>query len=191
MKNQATKSHSKVWGIFILALCINILAAGAYSFIYFKIQQNSKHFAELSDEIDLLEAKKKNLKSVKNDIFETTALRDEIDNHFIPKDGVVNFLNSIQALGAKTNLKLEVGSVSVEPLSPVSEIFENVNVKMNFSGKWPNVYRFLAVTELMPFKVTVDEAGLDKVSGAVPDDKKIRVEDTWKGTLNIGVLKIK
>jgi len=187
-------AKSKTWKVFFIALCLNLILVSAYSYIFIKVGQKNQNIAELTSAIEALTAEKENIKSIKETISETAPLRQQIDGYFIAKDGVVQFLNSIQSLGAGNQLGLKVLSVSVGPAPITPDIFELVNVGVEVSGSWSDVYRFAALVELLPFKVYLGRVDLEKVSSGalVADSKSAKLPvPPWKGTLDMGILKLK
>lgn len=172
--------------VFFTVLCANLLMVSIYSYIFIEIRQKNQLIIETSSAIETLTAQKESLKSVEKTVSETSSLREKIDKYFIPKDGVVQFLDSIESLGAGNNLAIKIVSVSVDPSSVSPDIFEMVNVRIEVSGAWSDAYRFAALVELMPFKISVGRVNLEKIS--VKGDKAGLL---WKGSLDIGVLKLK
>ena len=186
-------TKEKARKVFFTALCVNLLVASVYSYIFIKIRQKNQHIAALTSSIEALTAQKENLKSIKINFSETASLRNQIDGYFIAKDGVVQFLNSIESLGADNNLALKIVSVGVEPAALSGDIFEVVNVSIEVSGAWSDVYRFAALLELLPLKVSVGRVDLEKVVSQLTGAAKKSGTPTppWKGTFDIGVLKLK
>lgn len=177
----------KAWKIFFIASAFSIMLASVYLYALMNIEQKKQHTSELASDIEALAGQKENLKSVKKNVSETVAVRDELDNYFVPKDGVVKFLNLLQSLGNENHLALKVNSVGIEaaPLSP--DIFEMIGANLEVSGTWPNVYRFASLVEMLPFKVYLHTVNLAKVS-----DKSVGSSPlAWKGMFTIGVLKLK
>lgn len=185
----------KAWRVFLLALGLNLLLVTVYSYLFVTVRQKNQRLAALTSAVETFNEEKANLKSVKETFSQTASLREQLDGHFIPKDGVVEFLDSIESLGAENNLAPQVLSVSVGPAAPLSpDIFEAVNATVEVGGTWSDVYRFAALVELLPFKVNLGRVDLEKVSGetaAGASKKPSLLAPHWKGTLDIAVLKLK
>ncbi len=188
MRNFNITISGKARRILFTALGLNLIAAGAYLYAFMGIQQKERYTAKLATDITTLAAQKENLKSAKKNVSETAAARDLLDGYFVPKDGVVKFLNLLQSLGTENHLLLKVTSVGIAaaPLSP--DILEMIDVHLEVSGAWSDVSRFAALIETLPFKVYLNTVSLAKSSEVATTGKP---SPTWKGTLNIGVLKLK
>jgi len=180
--------------ILFIALCVNLIVVSAYSYILIKIGQKNRHIAELSRTVETLVNQKANLKLAEETVSETALLREQIDRYFIPEDGVVQFLNSLQSLGADNNLELKIISVAIDQATLSPDIFESVNVNVEIFGTWSNVRRFTALIELMPLKIYLNRIDLEKVtdetsSGGSKNDSAPFYQ--WRGVLDLRVFKLK
>lgn len=185
---------NKIIKIFLAALILNVILGGAYYFIYIKIQEKNHGLLQLFSDVQILTEKKEGLANVKEKIIETEDIRTKLDGYFISKDGVVNFLNSIQALGSKKGLALVVSSVSVDPAPVSPNVLNAVNLQIVVTGQWASVYNFLAMLELMPLRVIINNVSVDKVSSGqiTSGGKNIGGSGpAWKGIFDISVLQLK
>lgn len=195
MNQSGNKRTGKVSAIFFAALAFNLVVAGVYAFIFIQIRQENVRIAELSNAILTQMARQDILQATKERVAETVAEREKLDHYFISKDSVVPFLNSLQSLGIENGLSVKLNMVDIEP-SPVSEdTFEVVKISLEALGSWSDGYRFLSLIELMPLKVSVARADLQKNVGAEPsvnaDKKSPSRSYPWRLTIDMAILKLK
>ncbi len=189
-------SQRKISKIFWAVLCVNLVAAGIYSLIFIKIEQKTQASAELSTKIADLTLQKDTLQSIKKNISETSDLRNKIDSYFVSKDGMVDFLNLINDLGAENNLTSKVISVGIEPASMSPDTLEVIRANVQVYGTWADVYHFSTLLELLPLKISVNRFNLEKFSdnnsGSTQNQKNASVSlRPWTGSFDIAVLKLK
>lgn len=197
MKIPSIKIKDKARGIFVVAICFNLLFLGVSTYVVILIQQKKQHISELKSRIEDLTNQKENLKSIKDNISKTAPLRQLVDSYFVPKDGTVQFLNLIHKLGQENNLTSKVINVDEEVATVSPELFELLNLEVEVSGTWSDVYHFVALIELLPYKVSVGRVDIEKfvegsgktVSGATSQVKS--ASGTWEGTINFKVIKLK
>ena len=114
MKFFSPQTSGRTKRIFAAALLFSIAAVGFYCYIWVKIIQKNQNIRVFLGEVEALNTEKEVFSSIKEKIAETAPLREKLDSYFIPKDGVVSFLNRIQALGAENRLEFKVDSVAIE-----------------------------------------------------------------------------
>ncbi len=176
-------------------LLASLFIMGLYCYLWFEIIQKNQDVAALLGEVEKLTVERESLTSTKEQIAETAPLRDKLARYFIPKDGVVSFLNGIQALGAENHLGFKVGSVAIEDEASAPDVFENVKLNLEIEGEWSDLYRFATLAELLPLRVFADQVGLE----IIPEEKnsdssKKKAPPTapkWRGHLTLRVLKLK
>lgn len=200
MKIPGLASASKTWKFFFTTLLINILVAGAYSYAFVKIGQENQRVSDLSASVKSLTEQKENLSLIKKTLSDTASMRGQLDGYFVPKDGVVQFLNSVESLGNKNNLDVKILSVTADPADLSPDLFESVKASVEVSGTWSDVYRFASLAELLPFKISASRVDLEKISGETKSSvsatsagskKPATAASFWKGTLDLNVLKFK
>lgn len=181
--------------VFIAVLFFSLVVIGSYCYLWVKIVQKNQNVGTLLGEVAALNAEKDLSSYVKERIVETTSMREKLAGYFIPKDGVVPFLNKIQALGAENNLEFKVDSVAIEDEVSAPDSFENVKLNIEVEGTWADLYRFTTLTELMPLRVFADRVNLEmvplEVSGTFGKKKLSETNPLWQGKISLRVLKLK
>ncbi len=188
------KFFGKSRKIFYVALVVNLIVAGAYAFVFIKIRAANQRIVTLSGVIDSEAKKKDSLHSAKDIVASTVKEREKLDSYFIPKDGIVAFLNFLQSLGGENNLQIKIDNVNIAPAKPVSKIFETVKISFSALGSWSDARRLVALSELLPYGASLEEVNLEKVSAGVPAgfSKKTKTENgLWKLSASLSVFKLK
>lgn len=184
----------KAWNIFCLAVIANVVIVSVYVYIFLQIKEKNQNIASLTDEIAVLSDRKKNLQSVKKIVSDTAVLHSQIDKYFIKKDGVVQFLNSIQALGVENNLSTKITSVAIGQMASTSEVMELLTADVQVAGVWTDVYKFASLLELMPIQLTVERVDYGKATGdsTVLDSKgKSKKAPPWSAVFAVKAIKLK
>ncbi len=192
-------TDTKAKKVFFISLAASILIVGAYWYTFVKILRENIQVAALSSSIQALTKQRDVLASLSDRVKSTEDDRSKIDGYFIPRDGVVVFLNKLQSLADENGLDMAVNSVAIEdsPLSP--DIFEVVDVSFTGIGEWSNVYRFVSLINLMPLKIFVDGVDLEwssdsaaSANGLVFSKKKgSATHPLWKAVVDLRVMKLK
>lgn len=185
---------NKTKKVFITALLFSFAIIGLYCYLWVKIIQKNQNIALLLGEVETLNMEKETFYSIKEKMSETAPLREKLTEFFIPKDGVVSFLNKIQSLGTENELEFKVDSVSIEDDASAPDSFENVKLNIEAEGAWADIYRFSTLMELMPLKVFVEKVDLEIVPIANLDVSKSQTESSnakWKSKMNLSVVKLK
>ncbi|KKU68188.1 MAG: hypothetical protein UX89_C0006G0012 [Parcubacteria group bacterium GW2011_GWA2_47_16] len=192
--NEQTSGGTKK--IFVASILFSLAIVGAYCYLWVKIVQKTQNIGVLLGEVETLNTEREVFAAIKGRIEETVEVRDKLAGFFIPKDGVVAFLNGIQALGVENKLKFKVDSVVIEDEAEAPDSFENVKLNIEASGAWADIYRFVALAELMPLRVLADKVNLEveveEIQGDTSSKKRVvSSEPVWRSSVVLRVLKLK
>lgn len=176
---------SKSKTLFIAAVLLNVVAAAAYSFLWFGIKAANERFSRLGEEIELADKQKKELVLVRALVSDTAQLRAKLDSYFISNDGAVSFFESLEAQGNATGASVSIESISVLPVSDSSP-FESIRIVARAEGSFAAVLRSLALFEMTP-----RAAWIEQVSFGVRDLEMKTRASLWRADVTIRVLKLK
>lgn len=194
MKSFGIHVARKSQKVFLAALFFSLLVMGLYCYAFIKVFKKNEQIALLESQIKVRTEENNNLTSIKERIADTVSARAKLNSYFIPKDGVVPFLNGFESLAEENNLLLKVDSVAIEDEAAAPNLFEHVKLSAEVTGAWSDVYRFSKLIELMPLKVAVDMVDFEKIlrqTEALTPKQKVPADPGWKGTFDIRVLKLK
>jgi len=174
----------------------------AYGFVFWRIYTDGLTTSDLLNQASLDFEKDEALRNAKIALAENRDSISKIDSYFIAGDGVAPFIGNIEALGKQYGVGVSIGSVAVESDPKMKNDFkETLHLKVETTGSWSNIVRFLSAVENLPYHVVLDQVvfGLtdaaDKLSfGGVSavDSKRVRTSsEKWKVSLDISLLKFK
>lgn len=174
--------------IFGLAGALAAVCGAAFFFLTLNQRDRVEKISELRSAAVKGIAEKRLLSSAKEKNLESAEKRAVLETRFIPRDGVVSFLNFIQGENFGERLKIKILSVVIEPGS-AGENFETVKIELTTEGSWSEALRFAGLLELIPYKITLTETILSrKEEGEAVKGPK---ENRWLGSFKFAVLKIK
>ncbi|MSU55461.1 MAG: hypothetical protein EXS46_02895 [Candidatus Taylorbacteria bacterium] len=195
MKKPEIYKIKKIRTLFLSILIGNLLVFSAYVWMFFEIQKKNLHIADLVKKVEAINEKQKLFSVVKEKVAETAEKRKQLDLYAISKDGMVPFLNYFQTLENGKNISFKLNSVEIVPSDISGDIYEIVKINLEGTGEWSDVYNFVSLTELMPYKINIEKVELGKgvngsrVSGQ--NQKFASSGSVWKIALDFGVLKLK
>lgn len=171
---------NKVKNIFIFSIFLVVISITVYLSLFLMIRAENIKISELRSDISTVLGKEKQLKSSQNIVEDTKDIREELDSYFISKDGVVDFLERIEAFGNVANVIVEVKSVEIEPINK-SKIVDYLNVIVSAEGEWSNLFYFLDLIESQPLSISANRMNFEEGKDG----------SNWVLSLDFNVLKIK
>ena len=79
---------------------------------------------------------------------------------FIQKEDEVYFIEAIESTARKSGVLFEIASINEKPKE--GDTFEqDILVKIDVEGSWPNILSLLDLLEKMPFGVSIENINLD------------------------------
>jgi len=148
----------------------------------------SQKSAQISQKADNKEQNRLRRLTVQN----TEKERAKIDSYFIGKDNVVDFLDSVEALGKKSGVSAKIFNVGLENISgEASSTAEKLKISIEAVGKWQKIYNFLNYLSLISYSISFEDIELSKMdAGQTADGKKI-LSENWQAHISASVLKLK
>lgn len=176
--------------ILILCVVLNLLIWSAFAFFFLKIRTQANRISDLTSEVGVDMNRDKNLRAAKAALSENKAEISLLDSYFVKSDGVVDFINGLEALGNKNGVTINIASVSVEsdPKAKAT-LYEMLRLKIEISGSWASVTNFIAILENIPYAVSISQVSLASIPSAANDG--VKGNTVWRGAIDFGVLKLK
>lgn len=99
--------------------------------------------------------------------YDATAFdRARLGSFFVPSDGVVVFIESLESLGKETGTLASISSIVTEGIDgAVAGSVGSIRAKVDITGSWEGVMRALRLAELMPYNSSIGDVMLDQSSG--------------------------
>ncbi|HYC34756.1 MAG TPA: hypothetical protein VEC13_03425 [Candidatus Paceibacterota bacterium] len=185
MKKKGTRT------ILILVIFGIILSSAFYVLIY---KKTGKLFLESNDikaRIESARIKNIEMESVRRDIKATLGDYEKIQNIFIEKEGVVDFIQTMESLGKEIGVVVEIESVKDEEFEPVSPTRERLLISFSAEGTRTDTLAFLKLMEFMPHKIDFKRAVLSRGNAGEVAEQDGAASGNWKLTADISVLKAK
>ncbi len=178
-----------VLGVMALALCV--VWYGLFLVIKNKVTEVSVIEAK-AEEASQYQDKTRALRSL---IKDTEPDVQKLSTRFISSEGSVAFIDTIESLGRETGITVSTESIKVIESKDDKDIFETLELVLTTQGPWSNTYKFLALLETLPYKLSIhntaftrhDETVVNLSTTTKPTAKKY----TWKSSFILNVLKHK
>ena len=166
-----------------------LLALFVYVGFFFHIRVKNRETSVAINEVDLIVQKEIRLRSIQNFIKDTEVERTQLNEYFVGKDAVVDFIEIIEDLSALSGTIMEITSVSVDDIEGGSSAGELLRLNFEIFGVWRDAFHLLTLVESLPLEVTITQASFKQVSVQREDTKE--PERSWKGTFGLTVVKLK
>lgn len=175
-------SRTKKILIFTTIIAIAILAV--YIALFFQLKNKNEGISILKNEVENITKKDAEQRVIKDTIKETEKERAELNSYFVSSDGVVDFIETIEALATDTAISVEITSVSIKKAPEHSDIIELLRISIKTDGRWINMFHFLSLVETLPFDIFVERVNFSK-------EKDKIASRLWNGAFDISVAKLR
>ncbi len=179
-----------------MLLIMTLLVAGAlavYVFLFHAMQKSHERIAAYTEDVKIAEDAVLHEVALKRTVAEIGPDLEKVRAYQISPDGVVDFIEMIEALGKESGVVATIGSVNVLPSAvAASSTVESLNLSVKFVGSWKNGMHFLTLLESLPYDLSIE--GLSLSSSFDPAEseavKTPRVLQ-WDGKATFTVVKQK
>ncbi|HVU06463.1 MAG TPA: hypothetical protein VHE10_01595 [Candidatus Paceibacterota bacterium] len=140
-------------------LAVAFLAA--WIFIAYKSNAMKSDIAAISAQAENAAANDAYLISIKDALRDSKDELATIDGHFITKDGIPAFIDTVEARARSAGIKADLSSLDLDE-SGDPALPRPLTFHMGGSGSWNDIVGFLAAVEAMPYALRVDDVALGK-----------------------------
>jgi hypothetical protein len=160
-------------------------AAFGYYVLFQALFTEIEKTSEITNEVKREERVHNTIATNKQTVVEIQGDLETIDSFFVTSDGVVNFIESVEALARNQGLSIDVRNVSLEEIAGVSyaSLLEELQVRIETRGSWQDNYNFLTQLESLPYSINIGLSGVEHL-----DDSD---DPAWRGSFELAVLKLK
>jgi hypothetical protein len=153
------KKHHHIF-LLIMALSVTILVTGIYIYMHYVVSVSIQRAATARDIVALERANSDREEDVKALHGRTVADRRTLSKFLIPEDRIVEFIESIEALGPQTGSKV---TLNISATAPDKEkgTYGQARATVEAVGSWTSVMRALSLVENLPYGVAVYGVRLD------------------------------
>ncbi|HEV7702407.1 MAG TPA: hypothetical protein VGO63_03140 [Candidatus Paceibacterota bacterium] len=162
---------------FLIFILLLIFLSSVFFLLYREIYLNNEKaglsMTELENEIN----RRDNIKLLNNSIQSIKQDKALLETHFGKTSDIVPFLDTVEGLGPKAGVQVETTSVDI--LADGGGLL----VKLNTSGNFKNIYKFLTLLENSPYELEVSGMDMQKETNSITME-----EPGWQAMLGIKLL---
>lgn len=168
---------SKIGKTVIILLLLNLLAAGAYVYLFTNIRNTNYESAKLSGDIFEISASESRLKSTERLIGDIEEDLDELSTYFVGESRFVDAIQLFETIGKRADVALEITSVNFEEGENGNKV---LSLRFDTSGSWNETVHFVSLIENSPLALAIKDTRL----GHTEDE----AGGFWRGTFRVEVL---
>lgn len=197
------KDTRKIKNILVISSILAIVAFMIYGFLFWSIKGKNEQISQLSNEAGRNVQTDTALRGIKATLESNESSIAQVDSYFIPQEGVVDFINTLDGLGKESGVSLIISTVSAEEdKTDIHSFKETLTFHLEATGSWSETYYFLSRLESLPYYIGINQVSFsltsatDRMSFANASTTnaitRVRGNDEyWKGSFDITALKLK
>lgn len=176
------KNNNSHTFLLILAISVTMLVSGLYVYMYYVVNVSITRAAAARDIVFLERANSGREQNVK-DLYERTKIdRESLPKFLIPADRVVEFIESIEALGPQADSRVSLSSIEDTPPGQVTDSVYGLAVaNVEATGSWSSVMRTLSLAENFPYGVSIKNV---RISTSIAE----KGSRSWKVNFTVEVI---
>jgi len=165
----------------IISILVVFVFIALYGGLFIIIKNKNNEISLLQNQVDIAIRKDERLYSMKQLVVDLGTELDQIDTYFVSQDGVVDFLENLEALGSIAGVPVDVNSVSVEKQDNDALSYESLQVEFVARGSWSSIVQLISLLETYPLGITVKKMQLEQLTDS----------NSWLARVSFTVLKLK
>ena len=187
----------------IIWILVDLTALGVALWLAFSILDSNARLAEKDNQVKIMTAREEELNSLERGAQETANDRAQIDSFFVDSRDITDFLDSLESLGQKINVRLEVQSINISsnlppkqakpPSKQASEPTQQANrpstLKVSFRGEgnFAGLFHLIQLLEQSPYELKINKATLSFGTGGTGSVAG-EVSHNWTGDFEVELL---
>ena len=144
----------------VLAVGMLLVAVGAYAWIFTEVRSTVADVSLKAEETQLLTTQNAHTQTVRRVVRDTEASRAELNSFFVTEEGLVQFLEDIEAIGEDIGVRLIVDSVSAGKPIDKDAFLVPITLNLKTEGTFKNVFHMLELLEAFPKVLTIERTRL-------------------------------
>lgn len=184
MESSFSKKVISILGI------ITVLLFVAIYFVFNEIRLKNEKIAVVEHDLSEKNNRFDHLLSMQNLISNIEPDIEKLNQSIVSKNGDVDFIESLESMARFYNLSIKIDSLTLvsDPQASSSTPL-TLKLKATTVGSWTNSYLFFSEIESMPFRIKIEKSSIFVNNDAVVTDTTQATNNTWKGTVELSVLK--
>lgn len=169
----------------IISVIFVIVLSTGFFFLYKQINLNNEKALQSSIDFENETSRREEVKLLNNSIEGIKEDRASLTRHFAHSSDIVPFLDTIESLAPQVGAKAETVSVDILPDNA------GLMVRLNVSGSFKSVYKFLTLLENSPYELEVVALDIQReASGEIDPTLEIVLpqDPKWQGVFAIKLL---
>ncbi len=167
--------------LLILAVSVTLLVGAVYGYMHYVVKISINRAATARDIVALEKANKGREQGVRALHERTATDRASLSQFFIPADRVVEFIESIEALGPQTGSVVNLSSIDDIPPGQIEgSKYGLARAHVEARGSWSSIMRALSLAENFPYGISVKGTRVDSGGSAGGS--------SWKAEFTLEVL---
>lgn len=147
----------------IIAVFVALIFLGVYSSFFVIIKNKNNQISTLQNQVDIEVRKDQQLYSIKQLTDNLRKEFEQIDAHFVPVGGVVDFLENLEALGSIADISVHVNSVNVKEDVNNEFPYELLKIEFVARGEWRSVVQLISLLETLSLGITIERMQLERL----------------------------
>lgn len=177
-------TKTRLWCL--LSFLLLLLVVGVNIFLNFKYRTLLAEVNEFSLKISQSKAQSNELIAIETNIRSTVLNKEKLNSFFVSRDGIIAFIENLEALMKQSNVIGEVKDVSdkISVAGPNGATYFDFTV--SFYGNWSSITQYLALIENLPYLISIESLNLSY--GAIEGANKVdKSNNVWKAILSLKV----
>jgi len=166
--------------LLVMAVAVFFVTASLYVYMYIAVNNQTMRVVMAKDIQKVQKMDEKQIIELQKVFSHSEPARDKLYSLFIVKDGVVPFIESLEAIGSNTGATVEITSIS-EVNDETNTKIGKLKAHIEASGSWSQVSKVLILMETMQKSVVIENVRLNT---GTTDDGKVK-SSGWLLSLNI------
>ncbi len=189
--------------IFIIVTFLTLVCVGGYAYVTQYVSGLTQKTTEVKDQIDQLEAELGHLQALHNAAQNSSDEKAKINSFVIQPGESVNFITKLEQLAGSRGLVYSTDRIETKGSIDL-DLYQKELLQVSFMvfGEWSEVYRFIKLTESLPYAITIERVELTTTKSDFSNVANVRSvststkniksgENLWKMNILFDVVKTK
>ncbi|MAZ67215.1 hypothetical protein CL652_00385 [bacterium] len=157
-----------------------VISTMAYTWVFAKVRNTIAQVSLTAEETQLLATKNAQTQTLRRIVRDTQQEREELDTYFVTGNGIVRFLEDIEALAKNSGAKVSVETVGEGSAIDKDGLVRPLMVDLKLDGTLQEIFYALSLIETFPKAIVVRTVRITQHP----------TERAWQGVVSINVTKV-
>ena len=181
--------NTKTKYILTILIVIDLLLFGAYYYFFMMIKNDNEQVSTLSSELSAEQSNEEKMDSIRNISRGSVADSEKLESLFVGSQDAVTFLKQIEDLTSFAGLSHSTESINlVDDPVLLPDNKENLEIVIDISGNWQDIYYFLSLFDNLPYAVHVNSLTLTELNNNPSNASSTESGGLWQGVLDFSAI---